>query len=117
MEITVGSEFDTPYVQTANDRWEFVRMGRTHQNIFNLDENSNKLLKVLCIKYSDGHMAPLGTPQFSTVKKIIRDIEDLSFTRCLKLLESYATSKSCMDYYNLKSVIKYLIRSKRAINP
>ncbi|MFA0000868.1 hypothetical protein AB4428_21400 [Vibrio lentus] len=110
MEITVGSEFDTPYVQTKDDRWEFVRMGRAHQNIFNLDENLNKLLKVLCVKYSDGHMAPLGTPQFSSVKKIIRDTEELSFPSCLKLLESYATSKSSMDYYNLKSVVKYLIR-------
>ena len=50
MEITVGSEFDTPYVQTKNNRWEYDRFGSTYTNIFDLDENSNKLLKLLSIK-------------------------------------------------------------------
>lgn len=30
MDITQASEFDTLYVQTKSDRWEYVRLGCTH---------------------------------------------------------------------------------------
>ncbi|EPM4837015.1 TPA: hypothetical protein N3C02_003572 [Vibrio parahaemolyticus] len=49
LEITQASEFDTPFVQTKSDRWEYVRLGRPYTNIFDLDEHGNKLLKILSV--------------------------------------------------------------------
>ncbi|EIU6808388.1 hypothetical protein L5159_004163, partial [Vibrio parahaemolyticus] len=64
MEITQASEFDTPYVQIKSDRWEYIRLGRTHVEEFNLDEHSNKLLKWLSTMHTESHMAPLGSVRF-----------------------------------------------------
>lgn len=109
MDITVGSEFDTPYVQTKVDRWEYERMGFTHINIFDLDPHFNKLLKVLSVKYADGHMAPLGQ-SFNKIKRFIRQVDTLSFSSFSKELELKAKSDNKSGYFEIKAITKYLIR-------
>ncbi|HDM8044638.1 TPA: hypothetical protein P0E04_002811 [Vibrio campbellii] len=109
LEITQASEFDTPYVQTKADVWEFVRLGKLYKHYFNLDKHSNKLLKILYVKYTESHMAPLGA-YFNVIKTFLRDADELSFPYVLKALESEAqTNRSC-PYYKIKSVAKFLIR-------
>ncbi|WP_343289987.1 hypothetical protein AAIA71_28500 (plasmid) [Vibrio harveyi] len=70
IEITQASEFDTPFIKTKSDRWEYVRLGRKHIEIFNLDEESNKLLKTIYVQYAQSHMAPLGGVRFRMLKKL-----------------------------------------------
>ncbi|MGD1451479.1 hypothetical protein [Vibrio harveyi] len=109
MEIKVGSQFDTPYVQTKGDRWEYERMGFTHINIFDLDPYLNKLLKVLSVKYANGHMAPLGKG-FNKIKRFIRQSNSLSFSSFFNELELQAKSSDKGSYFEVKSITKYLIR-------
>ncbi|WP_318463171.1 hypothetical protein [Photobacterium leiognathi] len=110
MEIIVTSEFDTRYVRTDADRWEFIRLGTIEVNLFNLDQYSNKLLKLLVIKYCNGHMAPLNTRRFNGIKKILREIERYAFSYFYKKLEQLAKKNNARDYFELKSITKYLIR-------
>ncbi|OED54669.1 hypothetical protein BEI46_14130 [Aliivibrio fischeri] len=109
MEITVGSEFDTPYVLTKNDRWEYERLGTTHVNIFDLDRTSNKLLKVLSVKYADSHMSPLAK-SFIYVKKIFQELDDINFQSFSNWLEVKANSNRNSGYFEIKAITKYLIR-------
>ncbi|MBT0118284.1 MULTISPECIES: hypothetical protein [Vibrio] len=111
MEITVGSEFDTPYVQTKNNRWEYDRFGSTYTNIFDLDENSNKLLKLLSIKYADSHMSPLAK-SFIYVKKMLRESQTITFQTFYNWLELKAKSNGSSGYFEIKAITKYLIRMK-----
>ncbi|EGU9030334.1 hypothetical protein GA076_18915 [Vibrio parahaemolyticus] len=110
MEITQASEFDTPFVQTKSDRWEYVRLGREHEEIFNLDEYSNKLLKLISIKYTESHMAPLGTVRFNILKKLLRESDSLSFSVFKQSLEVLAKRGKAMDFFILKSATRTLIR-------
>ncbi|WP_172380959.1 site-specific integrase [Vibrio sp. Vb339] len=110
MEITVGSEFDTAYVTTNDDRWEYVRFGRTHVEVFNLDKNTNKLLKLLSVKFTDSHMAPLGSTRFDALKRIFKTKGTISFSVFYNRLEVLAKQCNSMDYFLLKSVTKTLIR-------
>ena len=110
MEIIQASEFDTPFVQTKSDRWEYVRLGREHEEIFNLDEDSNKLLKLISIKYTESHMAPLGTVRFNTLKKLLRESDNISFSEFKRRLEVLSKSSKAMDFFILKSATKTLIR-------
>ena len=110
MEIIVGSEFDTPHIQTKDDRWEYIRLGRKHVEIYNLNEHTNKLLKALSVKFTAGHMSPLGSVRFRTLKKIIRESVSISFSCFHKRLEMLAKANKAMDYFLLKSVTKILIR-------
>lgn len=110
MEITQASEFDTPFVQTKSDRWEYVRLGREHEEIFNLDEYSNKLLKLISIKYTESHMAPLGTVRFNILKKLLRESDSLSFSVLKQSLEVLAKRGKAMDFFILKSATRTLIR-------
>lgn len=110
MEITQASEFDTLFVQTKNNRWEYVRLGRKHTEIFDLEEHSNKLLKVFSVLHTDNHMAPLGTVRFSSMKKLWRESDVISFPSFKKRLEVLAKANQAMDYFLLKSVTTTLIR-------
>ncbi|MGR5243364.1 hypothetical protein ACP3VU_01035 [Vibrio sp. PNB23_22_6] len=110
MEITQASEFDTPYVQTKSDRWEYIRLGRTHVEEFNLDEHSNKLLKWLSSMHTESHMAPLGSVRFYLLKKLLRESDSVAFSAFKQRLEVMAKSKNADEYYLLKSVTHTLIR-------
>lgn len=112
MAINVTSEFDTPYVGTDADRWEFTRLGTMHVNQFKMDEYSNKLLKLLTVKYCDSHMAPLSTPRFSTIQKILMEVNRYSFTVFHQVLEKLAISNKSHSYFALKAITKYLIRMR-----
>ncbi|HHX8330406.1 hypothetical protein J4H63_19410 [Vibrio alginolyticus] len=109
MEITQASEFDTPYVQTKADIWEFVRLGKTHKHYFNLGEHTNKLLKILYVKHTESHMSPLGD-SFYPVRAFLKNSKELSFSYLLKVLESEAKTNKSRPYYEIKSAAKYLIR-------
>ncbi|ELB2807550.1 hypothetical protein QNE69_004195 [Vibrio alginolyticus] len=109
MEITQASNFDTPYVQTKADVWEFVRLGKTYKHHFELDEHSNKLLKILYVKYTESHIAPMGKG-FDVIKVFLRDVDELSFSSVLKILESEAKTNRSRPYYDIKSSAKSLIR-------
>ncbi len=109
MDITVGSDFDTPHVQTKSDRWEYKRLGKTHVNIFDLDESSNKLLKILSVKYADSHMSPLAQ-SFIYVKKVFRELDHISFQSFSSWLETKAKSNKCTGYFEIKAITRYLIR-------
>lgn len=109
MDITPGSEFDTQYVQTKSDWWEYVRMGSTYFNVFNLDKYSNKLLKILSVKYTDSHMSPLAG-NFINVKKIFRELDNISFESLYSWLEIKAKSDSSHGYFEIKAITRYLIR-------
>lgn len=110
MDITQASEFDTLYVQTKSDRWEYVRLGCTHIEIFDLDVLSNKMLKWLSTIHTESHMAPLGTKRFSILKKLIREFDSFSFLDFKQRLEVLAKSISADEYYLLKSASYSLIR-------
>ncbi|EGQ8300667.1 site-specific integrase [Vibrio parahaemolyticus] len=110
MEITQASEFDTPYVQIKSDRWEYIRLGRTHVEEFNLDEHSNKLLKWLSTMHTESHMAPLGSVRFYALKKLLRESDSVSFSVFKQRLEVLSKTTNSMDYYLLKSVTHTLIR-------
>ncbi|MBE3683275.1 hypothetical protein [Vibrio parahaemolyticus] len=110
MEITQASEFDTHFVQTKSDHWEYVRLGREHVEIFNLDKDRNKLLKLISVKYTESHMAPLGTVRFSTLKKLLRELDSISFSEFKRHLEVLSKSGKAMDFFILKSATRTLIR-------
>ncbi|HFG1870616.1 TPA: hypothetical protein ACGF2D_003399 [Vibrio cholerae] len=110
MEITQASAFDTPYVQTKSDRWEYVRMGCTHFEEFDMDEYSNKLLKWLSTMHTESHMAPLGTVRFYALKKLLKESESLSFSYFKQQLDVLSKATNSMNYYLLKSVTHTLIR-------
>ncbi|EGR2254741.1 hypothetical protein [Vibrio parahaemolyticus] len=110
MEITQASEFDTPFVQTESDRWEYVRLGRRHIEIYDLDNHSNKLLKIVSNIYTTSHLAPLGSVRFSTLKKLWRGFKSISFAHFKKQLEFLAKANKSMDYFVLKAITKTLIR-------
>ncbi|EHR6441721.1 hypothetical protein P3486_09915 [Vibrio parahaemolyticus] len=109
LEITQASEFDTPFVQTKSDRWEYVRLGRPYTNIFDLDEHGNKLLKILSVMYAESHMAPL-LDSFFVVKKFLKEAEQMSFDYFRKYLERKAKSGKAKGYFEVKAITKYLIR-------
>ncbi|EGQ8097214.1 hypothetical protein P3592_00450 [Vibrio parahaemolyticus] len=110
MEITQASEFDTPFVQTKSDRWEFIRLGHKHVLIFDLDEYRNKLLKSLSVMYAESHMAPLGKNSFNIVKKILKESDEISFNAFRAYLERKARSDKSTGYFEVKAITKYLIR-------
>ncbi|TNZ66020.1 hypothetical protein CGK42_23915 [Vibrio parahaemolyticus] len=110
MEITQASEFDTPYVQTKNDCWEYIRMGRTHLEKFDLDELSNKLLKWLSSIHTESHMAPLGYIRFNALKKLLKESKSVSFSDFKQRLDVLSKTTNSMDYYLLKSATYSLIR-------
>lgn len=110
MEVNITSEFDTPYVNTDADRWEFIRLGSTYVNIFNEDKYTNKLLKLLAVKYSDSHMAPLDSSRFQGIKKILREADEFSFSVFFQILNRLAKSNQSKGYFELKAITKYLIR-------
>ncbi|CAK1769842.1 Tyr recombinase domain-containing protein [Vibrio crassostreae] len=112
MEITVTSTFDTPYVTTDKDRWEFTRLGTTQVNIFDEGQYFNKLLKLLAIKYSDSHMAPLDSSRFQSIKKRLRQADEYSFSAFYHLLDELAKSNQAKGYFELKAITKYLIRMR-----
>ncbi|EPW6431347.1 hypothetical protein ACWOHQ_002679 [Vibrio parahaemolyticus] len=110
MEITQASEFDTPYVQTKNDCWEYIRMGRTHLEKFDLDELSNKLLKWLSSIHTESHMAPLGYIRFNALKNLLKESKSVSFSDFKQRLDVLSKTTNSMDYYLLKSATYSLIR-------
>ncbi|HBC3358587.1 TPA: hypothetical protein KDX62_001449 [Vibrio parahaemolyticus] len=109
MEITQASEFDTPFIQTKSDRWEYVRLGRLYTNIFDLDVHGNKLLKILSVMYSESHMAPL-LDSFFVIKKFLKEAKQLSFEYFLNYLEVRAKTGKAKGYFEVKAITKYLIR-------
>ena len=110
MEITQASEFDTPFIKTKSDRWEYVRLGRKHIEIFDLDEESNKLLKTIYVQYAQSHMAPLGGIRFGMLKKLWSEAENISFSEFNLRLLALSKSGKAMDFFILKSTIRILIR-------
>ncbi len=107
MEITQASEFDTPFIQTKSDRWEYVRLGRLYTNIFDLDVHGNKLLKILSVMYSESHI-PFG--QLFVIKKFLKEAKQLSFEYFLNYLEVRAKTGKAKGYFEVKAITKYLIR-------
>jgi integrase len=112
MAIDVAAQDDTPHVQTKNDRWEYVRLGRIYILKFDLSREWNKLLKLLVIKYSSGHLAPLSREMFSSIKTFIRTLEDVSYGTFYKWLEIRAASDNAHGYCEVKSFIRYLVRMR-----
>ncbi|MCS0267261.1 hypothetical protein NDJ22_19795 [Vibrio alginolyticus] len=110
MEITQASAFDTPYVQTKSDRWEYVRMGRTHLEEFDMDDLSNKLLKWLSSIHTESHMAPLGNIRFNALKKLLKESKNVSFSDFKQRLDVLSKTTNSMEYYLLKSATYSLIR-------
>ncbi|MFS1901185.1 hypothetical protein [Vibrio lentus] len=109
MSIDVAAQDDTTHVETKCDRWEFVRLGRIHVVRFDLSPELNKLLKLLVVKYTSGHLAPLSTEAFNTLKKCIRTFESFSYQTFYKWLEVCA-ARDGRGYFEVKSVTRYLIR-------
>ncbi|MCX9476484.1 hypothetical protein, partial [Vibrio cholerae] len=110
MAINVAAQDDTPHLQTKSDRWEYIRLGRIHVLRFDLSPEWNKLLKLLVIKYTSGHLAPLSKEKFSSIKKLIRTLEEVSYGTFYKLLEVRAVTDKAHGYFEVKSLARYLIR-------
>ncbi|EGR1463613.1 hypothetical protein QXB71_002877 [Vibrio cholerae] len=110
MAINVAAQDDTPHLQTKSDRWEYIRLGRVHVLRFDLSPEWNKLLKLLVIKYTSGHLAPLSKEKFSSIKKLIRTLEEVSYGTFYKLLEVRAVTDKAHGYFEVKSFARYLIR-------
>ncbi|GHW17264.1 hypothetical protein VCSRO192_3486 [Vibrio cholerae] len=110
MAINVAAQDDTPHLQTKSDRWEYIRLGRIHVLRFDLSPEWNKLLKLLVIKYTSGHLAPLSKEKFSSIKKLIRTLEEVSYGTFYKLLEVRAVTDKAHGYFEVKSFARYLIR-------
>ncbi|MCY9871147.1 hypothetical protein [Vibrio barjaei] len=109
MSIDVAAQDDTTHVQTKSDLWEFVRLGRIHTLRFDLSPELNKLLKLLVVKYTSGHLAPLTKETFTTLKKCIRTFDSFSYKTFYKWLEVCAAGDG-RGYFEVKSVTRYLIR-------
>lgn len=110
MAIDVAAQDDTSQVQTKSDRWEYVRLGRIHVLKFDLSPEWNKLLKLLVIKYTSGHLAPLPSVKFSEIKSAIRSLEDVSYGTFYKWLEVRAAANKARGYFEVKSFTRYLVR-------
>lgn len=110
MAIDVAAQDDTPYVQTKSDRWEYIRLGRIHILRFDLSLEWNNLLKLLVIKYSSGHLAPLPSVKFTELKRAIKSLESVSYATFYKWLEVSANSGEVRGYFEVKSITRYLIR-------
>tara|TARA_Y100000588_G_scaffold394088_2_gene512772 strand:- start:1120 stop:2676 length:1557 start_codon:yes stop_codon:yes gene_type:complete len=110
MSIDIAAQDDTSLVQTKNDRWEYVRLGRIHVLRFDLTPEWNKLLKFLAIKYTSGHLAPLQEEKFTSIKNFIRTLEDVSYSSFYKRLEVIAATDKAHGYFEIKSITRYLIR-------
>ncbi|UPR54835.1 hypothetical protein ITG09_17965 [Vibrio cyclitrophicus] len=110
MSIDIAAQDDTPYIQTKSDRWEYVRLGRIHVLRFDLSPSWNKLLKLLVIKYTSGHLAPLSKEIFNSIKKFIRTLEYVSYSSFFNWLESCAAADKVQGYFGVKSITRYLVR-------
>ena len=109
MAINVAAKDDSPYVQTKSDRWEYVRLGRIHVLIFDLTPELNKLLKILVIKYTSGHLAPMPSVRYTELKRAIRSLESISYETLYKWLEVCAAGDG-RGYFEIKSITRYLVR-------
>ena len=110
LAIDIAAQDDTSHVQTKNDRWEYVRLGRIHVLRFDLSPEWNKLLKLLVIKYSSGHLAPVSQEKFSAIKASIKTLESISYGVFYNWLEVRAAADNVYGYFEVKSLTRYLIR-------
>ncbi|MGF1711011.1 hypothetical protein L4C37_10615 [Vibrio kagoshimensis] len=110
LAIDIAAQDDTSHVQTKNDRWEYVRLGRIHVLRFDLSPEWNRLLKLLVIKYSSGHLAPVSQEKFSTIKTSIKTLEGVSYEAFYKWLKVRAAADNAFGYFEVKSITRYLVR-------
>ncbi|MBE4607448.1 hypothetical protein [Vibrio navarrensis] len=110
LSIDVAAQDDTSHVQTKSDRWEYVRLGRIHVLRFDLTPDWNKLLKLLVIKYTLGHLAPLPSVKFTELKSAIRSLERVSYGTFFKWMENRAATNTVRGYFEVKAITRYLVR-------